>query len=165
MHADFDFLPPVKHSSASGSDSERSPPRSHGGAGLSRKNRPQRCSICKETGHKSRTCRFAQGKGTPLAPPLPLAIMHIDHRASTPPHRLAHEPRALAPRSGPATGLAARLLGHRPADLLLLDEGCTRGARPVADAGEHGSHSPCAHADARRGGGMRRGRGWGRVDG
>ena len=31
--------------------------------GLSRKNRPQRCSICKECGHKSRTCRFAQGKG------------------------------------------------------------------------------------------------------
>jgi len=30
--------------------------------GLSRKNRPQRCSICKECGHKSRTCRFAQGK-------------------------------------------------------------------------------------------------------
>jgi len=43
-------------------DGQRSPQRSHGGVGLSRKNRPQRCSICKECGHKSRTCRFAQGK-------------------------------------------------------------------------------------------------------
>ena len=37
--------------------------KSHGAAalvGLSRKNKPQRCSICKECGHKSRTCRWAQ---------------------------------------------------------------------------------------------------------
>ena len=33
------------------------------GGSLSRKNKPQRCSICKECGHKSRTCRFAQTHG------------------------------------------------------------------------------------------------------
>jgi len=33
--------------------------------GLSRKNKPQRCSICKECGHKSRTCRLATGKVDP----------------------------------------------------------------------------------------------------
>jgi len=29
----------------------------------SRKNKPQRCSICKECGHKSRTCKWAPGRG------------------------------------------------------------------------------------------------------
>jgi len=69
---DLDVMPPAKQpsSSSSSSDSGRnersSPPRS-GGVGLSRKNRPQRCSICKECGHKSRTCRLANGKGDLLA--------------------------------------------------------------------------------------------------
>mmetsp|Transcript_20032 Transcript_20032/g.46242 ORF Transcript_20032/g.46242 Transcript_20032/m.46242 type:complete len:179 (-) Transcript_20032:589-1125(-) len=32
-------------------------------AGLySRKNKPQRCSVCKECGHKSRTCKWAPGR-------------------------------------------------------------------------------------------------------
>uniref|UniRef100_A0A7S4HH25 Uncharacterized protein n=1 Tax=Prymnesium polylepis TaxID=72548 RepID=A0A7S4HH25_9EUKA len=38
-----------------------SPNSRNNGGGLSRKNKPQRCSICKECGHKSRTCKFAQG--------------------------------------------------------------------------------------------------------
>jgi len=74
----YNFLPhqskaqkPYRSSSSSsvGSDDEsRAPQRSsshsssHNGQGLSRKNRPQRCSICKETGHKSRTCKFAGTK-------------------------------------------------------------------------------------------------------
>jgi hypothetical protein len=36
------------------------------GGGPSRKNKPQRCSICKEWGHKSRTCRLAPGKASEL---------------------------------------------------------------------------------------------------
>ena len=76
------FLPASRKYSASSASSddgscspprrERSPPRpshhsspqrkDHSSVGLSRKNRPQRCSICKETGHKSRTCRLATGK-------------------------------------------------------------------------------------------------------
>lgn len=35
------------------------------GGGPSRKNKPQRCSICKEWGHKSRTCRLAPGREPP----------------------------------------------------------------------------------------------------
>ena len=38
------------------------------GGSLSRKNKPQRCSICKECGHKSRTCRFAQTAGARVRP-------------------------------------------------------------------------------------------------
>lgn len=34
------------------------------GGGPSRKNKPQRCSICKEWGHKSRTCRLAPGRAS-----------------------------------------------------------------------------------------------------
>uniref|UniRef100_A0A7S0QBK1 Uncharacterized protein n=1 Tax=Coccolithus braarudii TaxID=221442 RepID=A0A7S0QBK1_9EUKA len=33
-----------------------------GGGSYSRKNKPQRCSICKECGHKSRTCKWATGR-------------------------------------------------------------------------------------------------------
>jgi len=36
------------------------------GGGPSRKNKPQRCSICKEWGHKSRTCRLGPGKASEL---------------------------------------------------------------------------------------------------
>jgi len=42
---------------------------SHNGGGPSRKNKPQRCSICKDWGHKSRTCsmryRLDPGKELP----------------------------------------------------------------------------------------------------
>jgi len=71
ISTELDYMPVEKLASPSSSSEgsprgERSPPRSSGGGGnsvgLSRKNRPQRCSICKECGHKSRTCRFAQGK-------------------------------------------------------------------------------------------------------
>jgi len=55
--ADFGS-PQSPKSSKSGSRSS-SPPNSSG-AHLSRKNKQQRCSICKECGHKSRTCRFGQ---------------------------------------------------------------------------------------------------------
>jgi len=48
-----------KHSSSASHHS------SQNGMGLSRKNKPQRCSICKECGHKSRTCRLATGKVDP----------------------------------------------------------------------------------------------------
>uniref|UniRef100_A0A7S4BK08 Uncharacterized protein n=2 Tax=Chrysotila carterae TaxID=13221 RepID=A0A7S4BK08_CHRCT len=44
---------------------KRGGPGGIGGA-YSRKNKPQRCSICKECGHKSRTCKFAPGRDSPL---------------------------------------------------------------------------------------------------
>jgi len=58
-----------KHSLSSSVSSSSFSSSSHqSGVGLSRKNKPQRCSICKETGHKSRTCRFATGKVEVRAP-------------------------------------------------------------------------------------------------
>lgn len=73
LSAGYDILPmntkPFRNSSSSSSHSSSthgSPHRErahgHHGQGLSRKNRPQRCSICKECGHKSRTCKFAGAK-------------------------------------------------------------------------------------------------------
>ena len=56
--ADFGS-PQSPKSSKSGSRSSSPKPNSSG-AHLSRKNKQQRCSICKECGHKSRTCRFGQ---------------------------------------------------------------------------------------------------------
>ena len=128
LPADIDI--PLKQPSPSFSDSSRGDrsPQRNGSVGLSRKNRPQRCSICKECGHKSRTCRFAQGnKGARPARPAP-------PRACTPawPHGpcLSVVPRRLTVcialpclppvRSGSAAGLAARLRLHLPADGLLL---------------------------------------------
>ena len=56
------------------------------GGGPSRKNKPQRCSICKEWGHKSRTCRLAPGKGacpTPLPFAFPPPTTHSPARPPT----------------------------------------------------------------------------------
>lgn len=69
MPADFSpsgkYVSP-KYSPPSPSSGHASP----AATGLSRKNKPQRCSICKECGHKSRTCRFAQGKVEVPVPPV-----------------------------------------------------------------------------------------------
>ena len=76
-------VPMFKQGSPSFSDSgdsrgsPGSPQRTHGSVGLSRKNRPQRCSICKECGHKSRTCRFAPGNKADLRPGSPPAFGSI----------------------------------------------------------------------------------------
>ena len=39
----------------------------NGTGSYSRKNKPQRCSVCKECGHKSRTCKWAPGRSAMLA--------------------------------------------------------------------------------------------------
>ena len=69
----------------------RSSSGNNNGGGPSRKNKPQRCSICKEWGHKSRTCRLAPGKGAcptrlPFPPPtsdLPPPTSHLPARPPT----------------------------------------------------------------------------------
>ncbi|KAL1510443.1 hypothetical protein AB1Y20_006750 [Prymnesium parvum] len=52
-------------------------PSSRNSGGLSRKNKPQRCSICKECGHKSRTCKFTlnQKDGTMLQDSEPSSLL------------------------------------------------------------------------------------------
>ena len=58
--------PTIEHSASSSLGPSSSGASSANiGGGPSRKNKPQRCSICKEWGHKSRTCRMAPGKGKP----------------------------------------------------------------------------------------------------
>ena len=77
------------------------------GQGLSRKNRPQRCSICKGTGHKSRTCKFA-GKGESAAalPSLASRPCHFPY-----PYIHTHACRTLLTTASPPL----RALAHRAA--------------------------------------------------
>lgn len=58
MALDMELLGPLD-SEVSTRDTATARSSCSGGA-LSRKNKPQRCSICKECGHKSRTCKLAQ---------------------------------------------------------------------------------------------------------
>lgn len=123
--ADLGDGPPLKPLPSH--DGQRSPQRSHGGVGLSRKNRPQRCSICKECGHKSRTCRFAQGKGAHRPPPrhrvahhdLSPAAMTVSQRACLTTARMCARARVCV-RSRPAPRVARHLRLDRLADVFLL---------------------------------------------
>ena len=88
--------PAIEHSadlSPSSSPSSGSASGANVGGGPSRKNKPQRCSICKEMGHKARTCRLAPGKGEPPPndqPPAP--PHHLTPCASRNPSPLARAP-------------------------------------------------------------------------
>jgi hypothetical protein len=77
LPADFASHTPSSKPSSGASSPKGSPSHasSHAGGGsLSRKNKPQRCSICKECGHKSRTCRLAQSKGARSPRPAPRVL-------------------------------------------------------------------------------------------
>ena len=70
------------------------------GGGPSRKNKPQRCSICKEWGHKSRTCRLAPGKGALCLPCAFIPAIPLSLRArSALPTQTPPPPCPLAPAS------------------------------------------------------------------